>query len=312
MSVKKIAIIGSNGFIGKHLTEKISQNTSIDLSLFGKADISTFGNKHTYHKLDLMNSPQISSYFEDVDIVYYLASETIPATSWNNPFIEIEKNLLPFINFLECLSTLKTKKVVFLSSAGTIYGHSNEPVNEHSDKSPFSPYGIVKLSMENFLNYYQTKYQLNFDIYRVSNVYGEGQDTTKGLGIINTFLEKIISEKKINIFGDGKNVRNYIYVKDVAELLSYSITSDTSKSEIFNLSSNDTLSINELVSIMQTVISENFAITYSENRQSDNLAIKLDNQKITNAHPNFLFTKIDDGILKTYQYIKHSIINQLS
>lgn len=311
MSVKKVAIIGSNGFIGKHLTEKLSQNPSIELSLFGKGNISAFGDKYSYHKLDLMNSPQVNTQFENVDLVYYLASETIPATSWDNPFIELEKNLLPFINFLECLPALQIKKVVFLSSAGTIYGHSNDPVNEESNKHPFSPYGIVKLAMENFLNYYKTKYHLNFDIYRVSNVYGEGQDTSKGLGIINTFLEKIISEKKINVFGDGKNVRNYIYVKDVAELLSFSVTSDLTKSEVFNLSSNDTLSINELVTIMKSVISEKFEINYSENRQSDNLAIKLDNQKILNAHPNFSFTKIEDGILKTYQYIKKATINQL-
>src|ERR1700752_1055054 len=181
MSVKKVAVIGSNGFIGKHLTETLSQNPSIELCLFGKANVSAFGDKYAYHKLDLLNSPQVNSYFEDVDLVYYLASETIPATSWDNPFIEIEKNLLPFINFLECLTTLNTKKVVFLSSAGTIYGHSIDRVNEESNKHPFSPYGIVKLSMENFLNYYKTKYQLNFDIYRVSNVYGEGQDTSKGL-----------------------------------------------------------------------------------------------------------------------------------
>lgn len=311
MSVKKVAIIGSNGFIGKHLTERLSQNSQIELCLFGKGNASAFGDKYVYHALDLMNTPQVNSLFEDIDVVYYLASETIPATSWNNPFIEIEKNLLPFINFLECLSTLKTKKIVFLSSAGTIYGHSVDPVNEESNKHPFSPYGIIKLSMENFLNYYKTKYDLNFDIYRVSNVYGEGQDTSKGLGIINTFLEKIISEKKINIYGDGRNVRNYIYVKDVAELLSFSVGSDMTRSETYNLSSNNTLSINELVAIMQSVISEKFEITYSENRQSDNLAIKLDNQKIVNAHPKFSFTKIEDGILKTYQYIQKSTINQI-
>lgn len=311
MNVKKVAIIGSNGFIGKHLTEKLSQNPSVELSLFGKSANSAFGNQYSYHKLDLLNSQQVNLHFEDIDVVYYLASETIPATSWDNPLIEIEKNLLPFINFLECLSALKTKKVVFLSSAGTVYGHSVESANEESNKSPFSPYGIVKLAMENFLNYYKNKYQLNFDIYRVSNVYGEGQDTSKGLGIINTFIEKIISDKKINIYGDGKNVRNYIYVKDVAELLSCSVNSDMSSSDIFNLSSNDTLSINELVTIMQSVISEKFDIIYSQNRQSDNLAIKLDNTKIVNAYPNFRFTQIEDGILKTYQFIKKATINQL-
>ena len=96
--------------------------------------------------------------------------------------------------------------------------------------NPFSPYGIIKLAMEHFLNYYHSKYGLASDIYRVSNVYGDGQDTTKGLGIINTFIEKILSENRVTVFGKGESVRNYVYVKDVAEILSLSTSTDIKKS----------------------------------------------------------------------------------
>lgn len=303
-----VAIIGSNGFIGSHLTNKLSQIPDIKLFLFGRGETSIFESQYPYIQLDLLNKQQINLHFSNIDIVYYLASATIPATSWENPSIELEKNLLPFINFSECVCKLKVKKIIFLSSAGTIYGSCTEKVTEDTDKKPFSPYGIIKLTMEHFLNYFKTKYNVNFDIYRVSNVYGDGQNTSKGLGIINTFIENIINKQQIQIFGNGENTRNYVYVKDVAELLSYSLNPNGNVSEIYNIASNDTISINELVHLLKDVAPENFKVLNEDKRLSDNSTIDIDNTKILNANPHFKFTKIKDGISQTYNYIKNQHI----
>ncbi|MES2836966.1 MAG: NAD-dependent epimerase/dehydratase family protein [Bacteroidota bacterium] len=300
MKYTNIAIIGANGFIGKHLIEELKKNAELKLNLFGKSTSSEFSNLFPYHQIDLNNTEQLKVSFKEIDLIYYLASESIPSSSWNNPAFEIEKNLLPFVNFLECVCKLKLKKIVFVSSGGTIYGNSNKKLTEESDKKPFSPYGIIKLAMENYLTYFEVKYKLQHDIFRVSNVYGKGQNTSKGLGIVNTFLEKIISEKKINIFGDGSTIRDYVYVEDVAKLLSLSIHSATNKSSIYNLSSNNALSINELVTITKKIIPETFEVVYTETRQSDNPSIMLDNSKILADFPDFNFTEIEDGIYKTY------------
>jgi UDP-glucose 4-epimerase len=303
MSFKNVAVIGSNGFIGGHLTEKLLAVPGIKLSLFGKSEQSVFGNELPYTKLDLTNNEQVKSCFFGIDFVYYLASETIPASTWENPVSEIEKNLIPFLNFMEVIARLSVKKVVFTSSAGTIYGPSVQKLTEDSFKNPFSPHGITKLTMEYFLNYFKVKFGLNYEVYRISNVYGPGQNTKKGLGIINTFLEKIISEHKIQIFGDGETVRNYLYVEDLAELLTFSLFSDLNKSDIFNAASNDTLTINDLVKILKMVVGEDFDVIYKETRQSDNPAIALDNTKVLNAHPGFKFTGIKEGVLKTYEML---------
>ena len=304
MNYKNIAVIGSNGFMGSHLTKKLIQVPGINLFLFGRNESSVFGDSIPYTKIDLTNKEQVNRCFADIDLVYYLASTSIPATSWDKPAMEIEQNLLPFINFMECLGTLKAKKVVFVSSAGTIYGPSEQKVTEDSFKNPFSPHGITKLAMEYFLNYFRVRYNINSDIYRVSNVYGEGQDITKGIGIINTFLENIIAHNRLNIFGDGKNVRNYLYVNDCSELLSLSLFTDPSKSEIYNVSSNDTLSINDLVEIIRDIIEEDFEVIYTAARKSDNSVIYLDNSKILKANPGFKLTGIKEGILQTYRHIK--------
>ena len=298
-----VAIIGSNGFIGRHLTQRLLKERDTSLFLFGRSDEGYSEAGTSYKKIDFFDKESLTRDFKNIDLVYYLVSETIPATSWIDPNIEIQKNLNPFINFLEVISKLKVKKIAFVSSAGTVYGATSGKVQEDSDKKPFSPYGIIKLAMENFLNYYKAKYNMEYDIYRVSNVYGEGQNTGKGLGLINTFLEKILLENKVEIFGDGASTRNYIYVKDVAELLTHSLRSLQS-SDIYNISSNSTLSINEVVAIMKKMVDENFDVIYKESRQSDNSYIDLINTKILTNFNKFNFTAIEEGIEKTYHSLK--------
>ncbi len=310
MNKINVAIIGSNGFIGSHLTNLLLKKDNINLHLFGRSKESILDIPIEYNQINLLNNVENANYFKNIDLVYYLASETIPANSWENPLVDVQKNLVPFLTFLEAVSKLGIKKIVYLSSAGTVYGTTHKKVDENFNKNPFSPYGITKLAIENFLLYYKTKYGINSDIYRISNVYGAGQNTSKGLGLINTFLEKIISDHEIKIFGDGSNIRNYIYVKDVAELLSLSLIRDINTSETYNLSSNDTLSINEIVDLIKKVVSEPFEIVYTPKRESDNTAIDLDNSKLINVVPNFKFTPISQGISETYDCIKnHSLIN---
>ena len=299
-----IACIGANGFIGKYLREALAKNPDHKLSLFGKGAPNHSNKNIPYYDIDIRKPEEWLPYFEKIDLVYYLVSLSIPSSTWDKPVTEIEMNLIPFIKFLESISKLQVKKLAFISSAGTVYGATNEKVNEDSNKNPFSPYGIIKLTMEYFLNHFKKKNGLNFDIYRVSNVYGIGQDTSKGLGIINTFLEKIIDTGAIEVFGDGKNIRNYIYINDVAEILCLSSAVPFNESNVYNLSSDDSLSIIELVTILKRVVTEKFDVIYKEIRGSDNSVILLENEKIKKAMPKYVLTGIEQGITETYSHIK--------
>lgn len=301
-----IAIIGSNGFIGSHLTNYLAKDENNKLVLFGQKDSSELKNNFPYYRIDRLNDEQFNEVFSKIDFVYYLASATIPATSWEAPVIEVEKNLLPFMHFMEKISKLNVKKIIFVSSAGTVYGPSQEKVSENSDKHPFSPYGIIKLTIENFLTYYKKKEGLNFDIYRVSNAYGEGQNTSNGLGIINTFIENILQKKEVNVYGDGNNTRNYIYINDVVKILSYSLIADYNESYIFNAASNNSTSINGLIEILKAIVPVDFKVNYIESRKSDNSNIEVDNSKIKKYYSNFEFTPIETGIAQTYNFIKEN------
>lgn len=300
----EVGIVGCNGFIGRHLSLALSKKKDISLHLFGRAETNQSVVESPYKKFNVAYKQQTVEDFKNLDVIYYLASDSIPVSSWENPKIEIEKNLIPFLDFLDCVAQTAVKKIVFVSSAGTIYGSSNEKLNENTNKFPFSPYGINKLTMEYYLNYYQEKNNLKYDIFRVSNIYGEGQQTHKGLGIINTFLENMVSGTDIKVYGNGETIRNYIYIKDVVRFLETAVVTDLAQSNIYNLCSNDNLSINQLLGIIRSIVTEPYNVVYVDQRNSDNPFISLDNSKIKSAFPEIQFTSINDGIKSCYLQIK--------
>lgn len=294
----KIAIIGSKSFIGGHLINELILDGSHELYFFSKSQ-GTINGK-CVETMDTFYRSETNAI--NFDLAYYLASDSIPASSWENPFLEIENNLIPFMHFLTECTSRKVKKVIFISSAGTVYGPSLDLLTESSAKEPFSPYGINKLTMEYYLQYWRLKFDLYFDIFRVSNVYGEGQNTSKGLGIINSILENIVHKKITPIYGDGSSVRNFIHVKDVAKILSKSCNSIQS-SGIYNLSSENNLSISELITCIEDVLNVKCTTEYLPSRGSDNPSIIVDNKELKKIFPNFKFTSIEEGILRTYRSI---------
>lgn len=301
----KIGIIGSEGFIGRALIKKLCSKNENNVYCFGKELNSKF-NHPNYQKIDLNDIQKNKSIFHSFDLIYYLASASIPSSSFNNPLMDVNSNLVPFLNFLEAIKFTNVNKIVFSSSGGTIYGPSIGLVNEESPKNPESPHGIIKLSMEYFLNYNYNKTGLNYSIFRISNIYGEDQDISKGLGLVNTILEKGVLKQKIEIFGDGSFKRNYIYIKDVANALSLIVGQDLQKSEIYNLASSVSYSINEILALVKEIIKEPLDIKYIRSRKSDLKSVLIDNSKFSNAFPEFMFTKISDGIINTYNHIKNN------
>tara|TARA_Y100000992_G_scaffold301530_1_gene272663 strand:+ start:469 stop:1386 length:918 start_codon:yes stop_codon:yes gene_type:complete len=299
----KIGVIGSEGFVGKNLVMELERITKFTIYCFGKHETSRNNHKN-YSQINLSDIEENKKKFQEIDIVYYLVSSSIPASSYNKPITDIQENLIPFLNFLDAMSAVKLKKIIFASSAGTIYGSHKGKIKENADKKPQSPHGIIKFAMENYLLYFLRKSNINHTIFRISNIYGEFQDISKGLGLINTILENHINHKKIKIFGDGSNVRNYIYIKDVVRAMSLVASDKLSSSQIFNLSSNDNLSINEILKIVNTILDRPLEIIFTESRNSDLHRLEIDNTHFINSYQNFYFTNIKKGIKRTFNHLE--------
>lgn len=308
MSKLKIGILGSNGFVGRALSTKISSNFSdVFLYLFSRSNRNEINKKDNIENISFelkFDTKEIPKELFEIEILYYLISETIPLSSWEEPSKEITTNIFPIINLVEKLSKKgKLKKIIFTSSAGTIYGSSLQKNKEESAKSPHSPYGISKLTIEYFLEFFRIKNDISYEIYRMSNVYGPGQKTEKGLGLINTILEEHILGKEITIFGNGKNIRNYIYIEDVVKILAHSIKNPLSDSFILNLASNDNLSINDIIEKIEFAIQQKLKINNLNARNSDNPHVLIDNSKLTERYKDLIPTPLEIGISETYLYL---------
>lgn len=309
----KVSVLGCNSFVGKHLIAELANRKNIELSVFGRKPNVALAHKINCIEGDFEDADALFKAVENQDVIYHLISQTIPATTWNEPLLDIEKNLIPTLNLIELAAKANVKKICFASSGGTVYGLQQNHLSETSLTEPFSPHGIIKRTIESFLQYARLRHNLNYDIYRISNVYGEGQNVGKGLGFINTALENIVNNRPVVVYGDGENVRDYIYVKDAAKLLCLSIEKDFSDSDIYNVSSNHSVSLNEIIQLIRKTTDVDFDVEYVSNRSSDNSKVLLDNTKIMRFFGSMRLTTLAEGIKTTFQSLReNSTLDQIN
>lgn len=299
----KVLVLGANGFIGRNLVNELLKK-EIRVTGFGRNADFRFNPKARFIQGSFEEDNALRKALADQDIVYHLISQTIPSSSWDNPLLEIEKNLKPSLRLIELAAESGVKKICFASSGGTVYGFQESVLGEEATTEPFSPYGIVKRTIESFLQYAKVRREIAYDIYRITNVYGEGQITEKGLGFINTALENAINSRPISVFGDGEIVRDYIYVKDVAKALASSTLRSLESSNIFNLSSNCPISLNDLIVLIKDVLGVDLEVRYLPGRLNDNRTVKIDNSKILRYCSGLSLTPLEDGIRITHNFLK--------
>ncbi len=299
----KIAILGANGFIGQYLSKYFCGSDN-ELILFSRSispeleDLNCFDNV-TLIKGDYNDLQILTAVIKDCDVVYHLIAASIPLTSWDSPLLEIESNVIPSVKLFElCVENL-VKKIVFISSAGTVYGESLEQADEETKVKPFSPYGISKVTIESYLEYFRRKSSINYDIYRLSNPYGLGLNK-KGFGVINTWLESIKNNKPITIFGDGTAVKDFIYIDDVVNIIASSVDRDLNSSMILNACSGNSISLLELLDVLFETTKNRVEVNLIESNKSDNQQVHLSNKKLTSLFKKDDFVSLSDGILKIW------------
>lgn len=314
---QRCLIYGGGGFIGSHLAEELINKGYIvrifEIKNFDKTNISHLINSVEIIEGDFNNRADIKSSLHNVDYIFHLISSTTPSVSMANPLFDVESNLISSINlFQECINIKTIKKLVFISSGGTVYGIPQSiPISENHPTLPICSYGIIKNTIEHYCNLYQRLFGLNCNIFRISNPYGERQNPFAKQGVIPIFLNKINSHQEIEIWGDGEVIRDYIYIKDVVALISKSIEIETNNST-YNVGSGIGLSLNELIKIMEKVTNHNTKIRYIKERLFDVPCNILD---ITSAKKDFFWEpKMDiyEGMKIVNSYLLKTYSNTLN
>ena len=144
---------------------------------------------------------------------------TVPANSMDDNIYDVESNVLPFIKLMTYCQNKEIENFIYISSGGAIYGNpiSSLPIDEQHSTNPISSYGITKLTCEKYLLMNKDFFRGNCVILRPSNIFGFGQKIVKPQGLIGHVQHSITNNKLLEIWGDGNNKKDYLYIDDFVE-----------------------------------------------------------------------------------------------
>ncbi|MBM4159437.1 MAG: NAD-dependent epimerase/dehydratase family protein [Ignavibacteria bacterium] len=310
MSTKNCLLLGGGGFIGSHLADELL-NKGYKVTIFDKFNFSKNNIQHIINNLNIIegdfnNKIDLKKSLKNINYIFHLVSSTLPATSNQNPVYDVESNVVSTLNlFQECIFR-KIKKVVFISSGGTVYGIPEiVPIPETHPRKPICSYGITKKIIEDYLYLYNKMYELDYVVFRLSNPYGERQSPMLSQGVIPIFLRKIHYNKEIEIWGDGNIIRDFIYIKDAVKVVANSIDTNTTE-KIFNVGSGIGQSLNSVLEIMNKVTGKLPKTAFKKSREIDVEKNILDISLVKKTFKWQPETSIENGIGYTYDYIKQN------
>lgn len=308
MDKEKVVVFGGGGFIGSHLCEellKVGYRVVIFEKLnFSRRNILSFISSVEVIEGDFSNEVDLKKALDGADYVFHLVSSTLPANSNENPVYDVETNVIPTLKLFNEVVAAKIKKLIFISSGGTVYGIPDAlPIKEEFSGYPICSYGIVKKTVEHYLYLYKWLYDLDYYVFRLSNPYGERQNPDLNQGAISVFIWKLLRNKEIEIWGDGTITRDYIYIKDAIEVLVKSLKVSAS-SYTYNVGSGRGVTLNELVRVIGKVSGREPKVVYKKGRKIDVPVNILDITRIKKEFEWLPKTHLEEGIQKTIQYYK--------
>jgi UDP-glucose 4-epimerase len=218
MTARTILLLGGTGFVGTNLAARLRRDGNRVL-VTGRADTARDGSlalaiplHDTDALLELIRA-------EAVDTVVHLASSLIPSSAPAAYLAELEAVAIPTIRLARALAATGVR-LIYLSSGGTIYGpHDASTLVEDTPCHPISIYGQAKLEMESHLRFLQRTAGLRCLIVRPSNPFGPFQSLHGAQGLVSVIFGKIVEDRPLEVWGDGKAVRDYIFVEDAAAIL---------------------------------------------------------------------------------------------
>jgi UDP-glucose 4-epimerase len=265
----KVLVTGGAGFIGSHIVDELLEKkyevVVIDNLITGHE--SRIPNGVKLIKADIRDSLDSAFMSEKPDVVIHQAAQVSVANSTVQPFYDADENIMGTINLLNLSVKYNIKKFIFASSAA-IYGNPGQlPITENHPSKPISFYGLSKLTSESYIQLFSKFHGLSYAILRYSNVFGMRQDANGEAGVIAIFKEKILSGENPNIYGDGLQTRDFVFVKDVAKANAAAIT--YGNNGIYNISSNLQVTVLDIIKEFRNITNSNVTPVFCEAREGD-------------------------------------------
>lgn len=309
---RRVLVTGGAGFIGSHVSDAfIARGDEVwivdDLSSGKRENIPPAA---TFRELDIAD-PGLDAIFREAggfDVVSHHAAQIDVRKSVMDPPFDARINVMGLLNLLECCRLHGTRRVVYVSSGGVVYGEPDViPTPETFPKLPLSPYGVTKLTGEYYLNYYRAIHGMEYVALRYSNVYGPRQDPHGEAGVVAIFSTRLLRGEGLTIFGEGTQTRDYVYVGDVvaANLLASGVVMEDAPgldARAFNVGTGVATSVNQLADALESVAGGGHGRTHAPARPGELQHSTLDVGKLraTGWTPS---RTLHEGLAETFRWI---------
>lgn len=299
--MKKIFITGGAGFIGSNLA-KFHLNKGDDVYIYD--NLSRKGTEKNLKWLrglnknikfingDIRNFDKLAKYISKSDVIYHMAGQVAVTTSIANPREDFEINALGTLNVLEAFRKYSPKGVLVYASTNKVYGnfdHKNFPKNgidENQNLDFHSPYGCSKGAGDQYVRDYGRVYNLKTIVFRQSCIYGDRQLGTEDQGWVMHFAKSVNTNQKITIYGDGKQIRDILYITDLINAYQLAIKKiKFGEPEIYNIGggTSNSISLLSLIKIVEEKTGKKSKLKFEKSREGDQ-QIYISNINKVNKH----------------------------
>lgn len=300
----RIIVTGGAGFIGSNVVDGYVKEGHDCLII---DDLSTGKIKNINPKAEFCKISILDAGIEEIfvrfkpDVVNHHAAQMDVRRSVADPVFDANTNIIGMLNLLENCKRHGVRKFVFASTGGAIYGEQERfPADEGHPTRPLSPYGVSKLAGEKYLYYYKANFNIDYCILRYANVYGPRQDPHGEAGVVAIFIQKLIKGEQPVINGDGKQTRDFVFVKDVADANIKAILFN--ESGIFNIGTGIETNINCLFHELVKLTDINCKEVHAPQKEGEQRRSVIDGakaKKVFGWTPKVLF---NEGLRETVEY----------
>ncbi|MBW2991597.1 GDP-mannose 4,6-dehydratase [Candidatus Woesearchaeota archaeon] len=303
----KVLVTGGAGFIGSHIVDLLLNkgNNVVIIDNLSTGKKGYINPKAKFYEADITDTEQISRIFkkEKPDYVIHTAAQVMLRKSLEDPIEDAKINIIGTLNILEACRNNNVKKIIYTSTGGARVGEPEYlPVDEKHPLNPCSPYGISKHTAEHYVWMYHKLYNLDYLIFCFGNVYGP-RDDPETKRVIAVFATKMLKGESPEIFGDGKQTRDFIYVLDLAEFIVNSMEKNP-EHKLFHLANGKQISVNEIFEILKKHSGFKGEAKHTEAIKGEVRDIVLDTtlaQKELGWNPKHSF---EEGLKRTFEWFK--------
>jgi UDP-glucose 4-epimerase len=273
----RVLVTGGAGFIGSHTVDRLLAE-DLDVIVLDSLRSGSlenishhFGEKgFRFVRGDVRDAHVVEDLVSRVDYVVHLAALVSVPESLRDPVLTHDINVNGTLNLLKASVDYGVERFVYASSCA-IYGNAEKlPIKEDCPAKPVSPYGISKLTAENYVRKYFEDFGLETVCLRYFNVYGPRQAHSDYSGVITQFIKRVKEDLPLVIFGDGEQTRDFVYVEDVAEANLLTLKCKNIAGEVFNIGTGVATSINQLANMLLEIANKrDLKIVHGEAREGD-------------------------------------------